>query len=149
MGRAKEFIVNTAIMTVTSLLLQGISMAFNVYISNRIGGEGVGLFSVIMSVNGLMVTLSTGGVHVTTVKLVSSAAGRDAHREIFSAMVRCTVFALICGVATGITGYLSARWISSVVLADERSIRCIKILLFFQRFVCSLKIIPHLIRLCR
>lgn len=132
MGRAKEFIVNTAIMTVTSLLLQGISMAFNVYISNRIGGEGVGLFSVIMSVNGLMVTLSTGGVHVTTVKLVSSAAGRDAHREIFSAMVRCTVFALICGIATGLTGFFSAEWISREVLADERSIRCIKILSLLQ-----------------
>ena len=36
MGRARDFIINTAIMTVTSLLLQGISMAFNVYISNKI-----------------------------------------------------------------------------------------------------------------
>ena len=132
MGRARDFIINTAIMTVTSLLLQGISMAFNVYISNKIGAQGVGLFSVIMSVNGLMVTLSTGGVHVTTVKLVSSAAGRDADREICSAVMRCAAFALICGIATGMTGFFCAEWISREVLTDERSIRCIKILSLLQ-----------------
>lgn len=132
MGRAKDFIINTAIMTVTSLLLQGIGMAFNVYISNRISAEGVGLFSVIMSVNGLMATFATGGVYVTTVKLISSASGRNAHSQIYSAMAKCTAYALICGVITGAVGFFSAEWISNSVLADERSLRCIRILSLLQ-----------------
>lgn len=132
MKRAKQFVVNTALMTLTSLLLQSIGMAFNIYISNRIGAGGVGLFTVIMSVNSLMVTFSTGGVYISTVRLVSQARGIGSEREISSAVLRCTVYAIVCGVITCMAGLVSADYVGNNFLEDARSVRCIKILAVIQ-----------------
>lgn len=132
MKRAKQFVVNTAVMTLTSLLLQSIGMAFNIYISNKIGAQGVGLFTVIMSVNSLMVTFSTGGVYISTVRLVSQARGLNSEKEIACAVRRCAVYAIICGIVTCMAGFLSADYVGNNFLGDERSVRCIKILAFIQ-----------------
>lgn len=132
MKRAKQFIVNTAVMTLTSLILQSIGMVFNVYISNRIGAQGVGLFTVIMSVNSLMVTFSTGGVYISTVRLVSRARGIGSEREIACAVRKCTVYAVVCGLATCMAGLMSADYMGNNFLGDERSVRCIKILAVIQ-----------------
>lgn len=132
MKRAKQFVVNTAVMTLTSLILQSIGMAFNIYISDKIGAQGVGLFTVIMSVNTLMVTLSTGGVYISTVRLVSQARGLGSEREIAASVGRCAIYALVCGAVTCIAGLFGAEYVGRVFLGDERSITCIKILSLMQ-----------------
>ena len=40
--------MNAALLTATSLIMQSVSMAFNIYISNKVGAEGIGLFTLIM-----------------------------------------------------------------------------------------------------
>ncbi len=132
MKRAKQFVVNTAVMTLTSLILQSIGMAFNIYISDKIGAQGVGLFTIIMSVNTLMVTLSTGGVYISTVRLVSQARGMGSEREIASAVGRCLLYAITCGCVTCAVGLLGAEYVGEVLLGDRRSITCIRILSLMQ-----------------
>lgn len=44
------FIKNAFIMTATALLLRTIGMFFRVYMSNKIGAEGMGLYQLIFSI---------------------------------------------------------------------------------------------------
>lgn len=50
MKKLKIFIFNTLILLFSSIVLQIVTTFFNVYISNTIGEEAVGVFSLVMSV---------------------------------------------------------------------------------------------------
>ena len=50
MKRIKKFFINTIILVFSSVLLRLIAMFFNIYITNKIGEEALGVFQLIMSV---------------------------------------------------------------------------------------------------
>ena len=77
MNRLKKFLVNGSILTLTSLLLRAIGVSFNVYISNLVGAEAMGLFTLISTVYALALTLATSGVGLATTKLISEALASD------------------------------------------------------------------------
>ena len=52
MNRVGQFIVNGFLLTFVSLFIRTVSVGFNVYVSNMIGAEGVGLFALISTVYG-------------------------------------------------------------------------------------------------
>ena len=51
--------------------MQSISIYFNSYITRKIGTEGIGLFTLIISVYSFFITLSTSGLNLTATKIVS------------------------------------------------------------------------------
>ena len=69
--KAKKFLINGTILTITSLIMRGASVIFNVYISNKIGSESVGVFSLVMSVYLFFVTLSTSGLSIAVTCILS------------------------------------------------------------------------------
>lgn len=71
MNKLKTFMLNTLIMFASSLLLQLISVGFSVYISNKIGSEALGVFSLIMSVYMFGITLASAGINIATTRIVS------------------------------------------------------------------------------
>ncbi len=129
------FVVNAALLTLTSLIMQSVSMAFNIYISKKVGAEGIGLFTLIMSVNGLCVTFATSGVHLASVRLVSEALGQNSPKQVRAAMSRCIIYALLFSVATSLCVQISAEYIGNVWLADVRTVRCIRILALSLPFI--------------
>ena len=52
---SKKLFKNTALMTSFSVLMRIIGLSFQVFISNAIGAEGIGLFQLVMSVNSLAI----------------------------------------------------------------------------------------------
>lgn len=120
--------MNAALLATTSLIMQSVSMAFNIYISNRVGAEGIGLFTLIMSVYGLCVTFATSGVHLASVRLVSEAIGKNSDKQISASLKRCFLYATLFGFATGGAVFFLADYIGRVWLADVRTVRCLRIL---------------------
>ena len=53
MKKIQRFFLNAMIMTATSLLMNAVGVWFNLYISGKIGAEGMGVFQLIMSVYSL------------------------------------------------------------------------------------------------
>ena len=62
-------------MTAVALAVRYVSVAFNVYLTNKIGAVAMGLFTLISSVYGFALTLATSGLSLATTKLVSEALG--------------------------------------------------------------------------
>ena len=71
MKTLKILLFNTLILLFSSIILQVISMFFSVYISNTIGEEGVGVFSLVMSVYLFGITLASAGINISTTRVVS------------------------------------------------------------------------------
>ena len=69
--RIKVFLLNGILLTITGLVMRTIGMFFNVYISNKIGTEAIGIYQLIMSVYMFSVTLANSGIHLATTRIVS------------------------------------------------------------------------------
>ena len=50
MKRVKKLILNTIVLTVSALVVRTIGLAFNAYITGKVGAAGMGLFGLIMTV---------------------------------------------------------------------------------------------------
>jgi stage V sporulation protein B len=75
MTRLKKYITNGALMTSVALALRGLAVAFNAYISQKIGAEALGLYTLLGSVYSFALTLALSGINLTTTCLVSDALG--------------------------------------------------------------------------
>ena len=62
LGKAMMFFFNAALLTVTSLIIRTVGVAFNVYVTGKLGASGVGLLSLITSAYGFFTTFALSGV---------------------------------------------------------------------------------------
>lgn len=74
----RTFYQNTAVMTGCSLLLRLMGILFRIFISNRVGAEGMGLYQLVLSVHILGSTFATGGLTTAITRL---AGERLAHQD--------------------------------------------------------------------
>ena len=58
MSEFRRYVRNALVLVAASLLMRSVSLGFNAYVSGKIGAEGMGLFSLIMSVYGFAVTFA-------------------------------------------------------------------------------------------
>ena len=71
MKTKRQYFLNALLLTAVTLLMRTVSVSFNVYVSNRVGAEAMGLISLISGVYGFAVTLATSGIHLATVRTVA------------------------------------------------------------------------------
>ena len=90
----KTFIKNAAIMTITALILRTIGIFFRIYMSNKIGAEGMGLYQLIFSVFMLAVTLSTSGISLAVTRMVTAAIAANRRETVRSVVTKCFLFCL-------------------------------------------------------
>ncbi len=128
MKRVKQLLINLFLMTGASLTMRGVSLLFNVWLTGRLGAEGVGLFSLIMSVYGFAVTFSTSAVSLASSRMTAEALGHGSKREVRGAMIRCIAYALAFGGAGMVLLYTLSPVIAEKAIGDLRTLPSLKIL---------------------
>ena len=56
------FFKNAAILTITSLIVRTVGIFFRIWLTGKIGAEGIGLYQVVFSVYVLATTFATSGI---------------------------------------------------------------------------------------
>ena len=102
MIKRKRLIMNTALLTGSSLLMSLISMSFQVWLAGRIGSAGIGLYQLVVSVSFLCTTFAISGIRFAATRLVSEEIGNGRGWGITAAMRRCFVFSVPAGTAVHI-----------------------------------------------
>lgn len=99
-----------------------------VYLSNRIGAEGIGLYQLVSSVYSLAITLSTSGISLAVTRIVSEqiALGNDVAAR--SAFRRSLGMALTLGLLAGGLLLWGSGWLGRVILGDERTVLSLRLL---------------------
>ncbi|MBP5207415.1 MAG: oligosaccharide flippase family protein [Clostridia bacterium] len=105
-----------------------LTVIFNVYLTNRIGASGVGLFSLVMSVYTFAVTFATSGIYLAATRMVSQQIVRGSGKGVRAAMLRCIVYALVFGFSGMVILLTSAEAIACDWLGDVRATLSLRIL---------------------
>ena len=136
MTRFKRFIFNGLLITAVSLIMRGIAVGFNVYLSNTIGAVAMGVFTLISTVYGFALTLATSGIGLAATRHIAEAVGDDSsagEKSGKSPTVRCIVrkcivYALFFSIISAIILYAFAPYIGEKILGDVRTVSCLKVL---------------------
>lgn len=114
--KSKLFLINGAILTSTSLLMKFATLIFNIYISNQIGSEAVGIFSLVMAVYLFFITVATSGLNIAVTVIVSEKFALNKNQQAIKAIRTCIFFSLLLGIAAGGLILLFSNFITSKCL---------------------------------
>ena len=139
MIRKKRLIMNTALLTGSSLIMSLISMSFQVWLAGRIGSAGIGLYQLVVSVSFLCTTFAISGVRFAATRLVSEEIGREREQGISGAMRRCFVYSTLFGTAAFFVLRSGAEMIGFLWIGDARTVRSLRIMAYAMPMVslCS------------
>lgn len=112
MKNLKIFVLNTFILLISSVILQVITLFFNIYISNTIGEEGVGVFSLVMSVYTFGITLASAGINIASTRIVAEELACKNEVGAKFAARRCLLFSLIFGISASLIFFIFADFIT-------------------------------------
>lgn len=135
MGKLKKFIINGLLLTATSLLLRWVGVVYNSFLSNAVGSEGMGVYSLVMSVFGFAVTFACSGINLGTTRLVSEALACNNGNEVKKSIKLCISYSLIFSLTASIIMFLCCEYIGKNVLNDIRTVSSIRILSFSLPFI--------------
>lgn len=121
--KSKLFLINGAILTSTSLLMKFATLIFNIYISNQIGSEAVGVFSLVMAVYLFFITVATSGLNIAVTVIVSEKFALNKNQQAIKAIRTCIFFSLLLGIAAGGLILLFSDFITSKCLHNMVSSR--------------------------
>lgn len=127
MYQSKKLFINVIVMTGSALLLRFVGVSFQIYLSNRIGAAGIGLFSLISSAHMLAVTFAVSGIRLATIRLISEEMGLNARPN---ALKWCLAHALFFGICAANVLYFSSNFIADCWIGDIRAAKSLRILSF-------------------
>ena len=128
MKKTAEFIKNALWLSASALLLRSLSVGFNSYIAERIGSEGMGLFSMIMGIYAFALTLASAGISLSSTRMVAEELGLSRRAHALGALSAVLRYALLCGGLATAALLLLAPPLSRYVLGDVRTLPALSVL---------------------
>lgn len=128
MRRQFTFLKNAVILTATSLLLRTVGIFFRVWLSNRIGAEGMGLYQLVFSIYILASTFATSGISTAVTRLIAEEAGKGTRRSIRRILRRALAVSLLIGVLSSAVTAGGAEFIARYAVGDMRAVPALRVL---------------------
>lgn len=116
------------IVTIFSIITRGISFLFKIYISRSLGAEAMGLFSMALSVIGLLVMLPSSGIPLTLSRDIASLNVKNDKRLINSRITTGLILGILINIIV-VGVFLLFRDFFFSFLSDERAETLIMIML--------------------
>lgn len=136
-NRIKRYFFSALTLSCGSILLNGLSVLFNLYISGKIGAEAMGLYTLTGGVYGFSVTLATSGVNLAVVRLVSGALpygsegkNKVGGAKIFKIIRQAFLYTLFFSIISSVLLFSSSRFIGAFLLGDARVVPALRVMAF-------------------
>ena len=123
----RRLLYNTALLTVSSLLMNAVGMSFRAWLSGRIGTAGLGLYQLVLSVMNLTATFAISGIRFAATRLVAEELGRAHAQGLRAAMGRCLGYAGLFGFAAGFALYALAEPLGFLWIRDARTVMSLRL----------------------
>lgn len=96
------------------------ALVFNIYISNQIGSEAVGVFSLVMAVYLFFITVATSGLNIAVTVIVSEKFAVNKDKIAAKAIRTCIFFSLLLGIVAGglillFSGFITDKCLHNMV----------------------------------
>ena len=111
-------------LTGVNLLLRLVGTSFQVYLSSRIGAEGIGLLQLTLSVGGMAMVAGTAGIRTGTMYLTAEELGRGRPQNVTWVLAGCCRYSILCSSAVALLVYcfapvIAGKWIGNVNVIDS------------------------------
>ena len=136
MGKKVPIFYNALLLTAVNLLLRFVSTSFQVFLSGRIGAEGIGLLQLVLSVGMLAMTLGMGGIRTATMYLCAEAVGQKRRGAMGWILSGCVLYSLLLSCAVGAALYGLAPRIAQLWLGNPDTAEAIRLLAVFLPVNC-------------
>ncbi len=136
-NRIKRYFLSALTLSSGSIMLHGLSVLFNLYISGKIGAEAMGLYTLTGGVYSFAITLATSGVNLAVVRLVSGALpyGDTANQKsggvaVFKIMKQALFYTLFFSLISSVLLFSSSRFVGTRLLGDSRVVPALRVMSF-------------------
>lgn len=124
----ENVVIGTLILSASSIFVRMIGFVFRVYLSNTLGAEGMGLYSLIMSLYALCATVATSGISTAVSKLVAEQLAWGHRANAKRVLRRAIGLSLAISCTVGVVVFLFADFISGNILSDSRTTLSLRLL---------------------
>lgn len=124
----RRFIKNSLIMTFIMLISQILSAWLNVYLSNKLSAEGMGIYHLTLSVFIFFSSFCTSGIMITVTRIVSELQTLGKHSAAKLSAIVCCIFSALAGTAAGVILFVLSDTISVNFLGDARCTLSLRVL---------------------
>ena len=125
--RKQRLLLNTALLTASSLLMNAVAMRFQVWLVGRIGASGIGLYQLVLSCLNLAATFAVSGIRFAATRLVAEELGLENRGGVRAAMGRCLGYGAFFGLAAGIILWELAEPLGFLWIGDARTVSSLRI----------------------
>lgn len=126
--KKKIFVRNAIILTSITLITRSIGVWFRVYMSNKVGSQGIGLLSLITTVYIFSATFATSGITLAVTRLVTDSIASSNYGGAKYIVKKCLMFSIILATIVGGAMFIYAPSIGVIWLSDVRTVLSLKIL---------------------
>lgn len=124
----KKLLINAFILTISSLILRTIGISFRVYISNKIGAEGLGLYQLIFSIYTFALTFATSGISLAVTRLVAEEMAIGSYNGTKNVLRKIFALSLALSLTACVVLFFCADFFGRKLLNDSRTVLGIKLL---------------------
>ncbi len=135
MKRVERFFLNGIMMALSAILMRTVGVCFNVYVSNKVGAEVMGLYGLLTSVYTFAITFATSGINLSVTRLVSENLGKENYSAINSALKKCVAYSICFGVTAFLLLFGFAKNIGLNLLGDARTVRSLRVMAITLPFI--------------
>ena len=124
------------LLTGVNLLLRFVGTSFQVYLSGRIGAEGIGLLQLTMSVGGMAMVAGMGGIRTATMYLTAEELGRGRARNTTRVLSACFLYSILFSGTVAILLHHFAPWIARNWIGNIQTTDALRLFAAFLPVVC-------------
>lgn len=128
MENRKRFFYNGIMLTAVGIAMRTVALFFNAFVTQKIGAEGMGLYTIVMTVYGFAVTFATSGISLTVTRLVASAVGEGRAEETRAVLFGAILYSLAFSLIATLVLFFGASFIAGGILGDTRAVNALRIL---------------------
>ncbi len=136
MQRRMPIFYNALLLTGVNLLLRMVSTSFQVYLSGRIGAEGIGLLQLVLSVGGLAMTAGIAGVRTATMYLTAEELGKRRNGNVIWVLSGAFLYSILCSGLVAMLLSVFASPIAANWVGDVRTVDAIRLFSAFLPVSC-------------
>ena len=135
-NRIKRYFLSALTLSSGSIVLNGLAVLFNIYISGKIGAEAMGLYTLTGGVYSFAITVATSGVNLAVVRLVSSALpyGESNQKSegdaVFKIMRQALFYVLTFSLISSVLLFSASRFVGTHLLGDLRVVPALRVMAF-------------------
>ncbi len=124
------------LLTAVNLLLRFVGTGFQVFLSSRIGAEGIGLLQMVLSVGSMATVAGMAGIRTGTMYLTAEEIGKQRPQHLKDVLSGCILYSLLCSGAVGAVLYLFAPQLAQMWIGNPDTVGPLRLFAAFLPVNC-------------